>query len=290
MDLLLPAIAVLGGFVALVWSADRFVDAAAVLAKILGVSPLVIGLTVVAFGTSAPELVVSAVASTSGAQGISVGNALGSNIVNIALVLGISALVAPLRVSRRIVVKELPLLMGIMAASYLLLRDGDLSMIDGVAFGLGLLAYIGVSTWKGVASEDPPEELVPEIPKMTSKAAVTWLLVGLVFLTGGAELVVWGGTSLAEYFGVNELIVGLTVVAFGTSLPELAACIASARKNEHDITLGNVIGSNVFNILGVLCLPGILAPGPIEGDAMIRDYPVMAFFTVILLPWHGRRD
>lgn len=281
------------GFVTLVWSADRFVEGAAATARNFGVAPLIIGLTIVGFGTSAPELLVSSVASFRGAEGLSIGNAIGSNITNATCVLGIAALVAPIAVHRVIVARELPLLLLVIVLASALLIDGNLSRLDGALLLTGLAVLLGFIVWNGIrdrraAMESPPPELDSEIPKsMSTKVAITWVVVGLLALLASAEVVVWGSQSLATMFGVPDLVVGLTIVALGTSLPELAATVISALKKEHDIAFGNIIGSNMFNTLGVLGLPGVIAPGDVEPTVLSRDYPTMIGVTVLLflLSW-----
>jgi len=286
--MLIQLAALVAGFVLLVWGADRFVMGAAGTARNLGVSPLVIGLTIVGFGTSAPEILVSVVASLQGNPGLAIGNAIGSNITNVALILGTTALITPLSVHSRILRRELPVLIGITAAAYLLLRDGTLDLFDGVALLLGLAGLLGYIVYVGLATRDRKDpmaaEYEAEIPADLSLGkSLTWLAIGFVVLVGSSRLLVWAAVGIAEYFGVSDLIIGLTIVALGTSLPELAASIASALKNEHDIAIGNVIGSNMFNLLAVLGIPGILSPGPVEPEVLTRDMPIMTTLTVALL-------
>jgi cation:H+ antiporter len=289
LELLLPAFAIVAGFVALVWGADRFVDGASGLAASLGVSPLVIGLTIVGFGTSAPEMLVSAIAAATGAEGIAVGNAIGSNITNSGLVLGVTALVAPLTVHSTIIRRELPLLVGIMLMSWALVSDDDLSRTDGAILLSGFVLLVGFMVAQGLrevrGGEEPlAAEFARELPKRRSiGVSLLWTVLGLTVLLVSARLVVWGGSRVAEHFGVSELVIGLTVVAIGTSLPELAASVVAATKNEHDIAIGNVVGSNMFNLLAVLALPGLIAPGPVDAAVATRDFPVMVGLTVLLL-------
>ena len=247
------------GLVILVWSADRFVIGASATASILGVSTLVVGILVVGIGTSAPEMLVSAMAAADGQSGLSVGNALGSNITNIALILGLTALYIPLRVQSKLITREIPLLLLVMLGGYFLLRDGELGFTDGCILLGGFLAVVLRQLWEAKHSRgDALEaEYAEEIPKdMSLPVALGWLLVGLILLMASARMLVWSAVELAQIFGVSDLVIGLTVVAIGTSLPELAASVAAARKGEHDIAIGNVIGSNLFNLLGVMALPG----------------------------------
>jgi cation:H+ antiporter len=288
LDPIPAALAVVAGFVALVWGADRFVVGSAATARNLGVSPLVIGLTLVGFGTSAPELLVSAMAASTGNPGLAIGNAIGSNITNVALVIGVTVLVRPLRVHSKILRRELPLLILAMVGAYLLMLDGVLSRFDGVALLVGFFLLMGWIVRQGLRegpeSEDPLiAELAEEVPEgMPMSRALAWTGVGLVVLLVSSRMLVAGAASLAAHFGVSDMVVGLTVVALGTSLPELAASVTAALKNEHDIAVGNVVGSNIFNLLGVLGLPGVIAPGPFDQAAVWRDFPAMIGVTVLL--------
>lgn len=274
---------------ALVWGADRFVVGSAATARNLGVAPLVVGLTIVGIGTSAPEMLVSAVAAWQGNGGLSIGNAIGSNITNVALVIGAAAITRPLVVHSKIIRRELPLLLAIMAVVLVLMLDGTLGRWDGALLLGGMAALLAWITYQGVRGRrdeiDPlVAEYEAEIPEgMPTGRALVWLLVGLVVLLGSSHLLVWGAAHLTTHFGVSDLVIGLTVVAIGTSLPELAASVTAALKNEHDIAVGNVVGSNMFNLLGVLGLPGLIAPGPFDPAALNRDVPVMIGLTVILL-------
>lgn len=289
MELLLPILAVIAGFAALVWGADRFIEGAAATAQNLGISPLIIGLTIVGFGTSAPEMLVSTLAAADGNEGLAVGNAVGSNITNVALILGVSACVAPLTVHSKIISREIPLLLFTMLLALALLLDGNLSQIDGAILLGGLAVLMGWIVSEGLrerrtSEHDPIEaEIVEELPdRMSNEKALLWVAVGLAVLLGSARLIVWGASSVAVYFGVPNLVIGLTIVALGTSLPELAASVASALKNEHDIAIGNVVGSNMFNLLGVLALPGLIHPGEVNGEVLTRDMPVMFGVTILL--------
>ncbi|MGD8207289.1 MAG: calcium/sodium antiporter [Thiohalocapsa sp.] len=279
-------VALIVGFALLIWSADRFVIGAAGLARNLGVAPIIIGLTIVGFGTSAPEMLVSAFAAAQGNPSLAVGNAIGSNIANIALILGATALLRPLQVRSQTLRRELPLLLLIMVAAGLLMIDGWLGRIDGVLLlvGLGVLMSWLVRTGLSAPAADPMEaEFEAEIPSgLTTGRAVLWLAVGLILLLISSRALVWGAVGIAEALGVSDLIIGLTIVAIGTSLPELAASIMSTLKNEADIAIGNIIGSNMFNILGVLALPGLIAPSVLPGIALTRDYPIMLGLTIAL--------
>jgi cation:H+ antiporter len=287
LTLLYATAAVIVGFIAVVWGADRFVDGAAGLASNWGVSRIVIGLTVVAFGTSAPEMLVSAIAAASGSGEMGVGNAVGSNVTNVTLVLGASAMVGVLSIHSRLLVREIPILFLSMAVSALFLWDEHLSRVEGLVLFAGLLAvvvWLGVEGAKESSASDGATFDGDEIPdSLPTNKAVAMFLVGLVFLLGGSRVLVWGAVELAVSLGVSELVVGLTIVALGTSLPELAASVTASRRGEQDIAVGNVVGSNIFNLLGVLALPGIIAPGAVSERVTRRDYPIMLGATLLLL-------
>ena len=293
--MLLNSIAILGGFILLIWSADRFVTGASGIALNFGVSPLIIGLTIVGFGTSAPEMIVSGVAAFEGTPNLAVGNAIGSNITNIALVLGITALVSPLMVDSKILKREYPIMFFIMLLAWALLWDGELSHSDGyiLIFGMFMLmiliTLLGLRESRQTKNNNPAEsdplatEFADEIPTdMSTSMAFLWLFIGLVFLLISSRLLVWGAVNIAHEYHVSELVIGLTIVAIGTSLPELAASITSALKNEHEIAIGNIIGSNMFNLLGVLGIPGIMTGAILEPSVLDRDYPVMILLSILL--------
>lgn len=276
--------AVLAGFLLLVWGADRFVAGAAGAARSLGVSTLIIGLTIVGFGTSAPEMLVSAMAAYAGNPGLSIGNAIGSNITNIALILGTTAVVVPLMVHSETLRRELPLLMVIMLVTLVLLADLELDRIDGIILLLALVAFIGWLIRLALTSQasDPlVADFANEIPAdMPLGRALLWLVIGLAVLLLSSRMLVWGAVNLATAFGVSDLVIGLTIVAIGTSLPELAASLVAARKGEHDIAIGNVLGSNIFNLLAVMGLPGVIRPGAVPPEVLTRDFPVMIGLTL----------
>ena len=284
--MLLSLLYIVVGFIFLVWGADRFITGASATARNLGVSPLIIGLIVVGFGTSAPEMVVSAVASLRGTPGLAIGNAVGSNIANIGLVLGVSALVSPLLVRSTTLRREYPILMVVTLFAWLLMADGMLSRLDGVALLLGLLAMTSWMTWIGLNRSGPDPmaaEFATEIPEnMHQGAAIGWLLLGLVLLPASSHLLVTGAVQVALYLGVSDTVVGLTIVALGTSLPELAAGIASVLKREHELALGNIIGSNMFNLLGVLGIAGAISASEVPRLLLMRDYNIMVGLTVVL--------
>ncbi len=277
---------ILAGFVILLWGADRFVMGASALASNLGVSPLIIGLTIVGFGTSAPEILISAVASYDGNPGLAIGNAIGSNIANIALVLGFTALVLPLTVRSETLKREYPVMLAITLGSLVLLMDGHFSRTDGFILITGMFVVIYAITMIGLRSRktDPIiEEYADEIPVgMSTMNASLWFLGGLLTLLLGSKLLVNGAVSIATALGVSDVVIGLTIVAIGTSLPELAASVMSAYKKEPDIAIGNIIGSNMFNLLAVLGIPGAVRPGPVPANILERDFPVMIALTILL--------
>jgi cation:H+ antiporter len=284
--MLLPSLAILAGLALLVWSADRFVEGASATATHYAVPPLLVGMLIVGFGTSAPEMVVSTLAASQGNPGLALGNAWGSNIVNIALILGVTALISPIIVHSMILRKELPILAAVTALSAYLVWDGEISRLDAWV----LLAVFGaLVTWsimEGMRSSDDAlaVETATEMKAhaMPLKRALVWLGVGLLVLIASSRLLVWGAVSIAQTLGVSDLIIGLTVVAVGTSLPELASCVAAVRKGEHDIALGNVLGSNLFNTLAVVGIAGAISPIQIEAASISRDLSVMAGLTLLL--------
>ncbi|MEJ2407535.1 MAG: calcium/sodium antiporter [Candidatus Thiodiazotropha sp.] len=283
--MLISSIAILVGLVVLVWSADRFISGAAALADNLGVSPMLIGLTVVGFGTSAPEILVSAMASVDGNPGLAIGNAIGSNIANIGLILGVTAIVMPLSVHSSVLRREYPLLLGISIIAFVLMWDGDLSRLDGAVLLTLLFLVLGWMVYTAKTGETDPiaGEYEAEIPHDTpTRKALLTLSVGLVLLLLSSRLLVWGATQVAVALGVSDLVIGLTIVAIGTSLPELAASITSALKKEDDIAIGNVIGSNLYNLLAVLSIPGLIDPGGFVTEVTTRDLPVMLGMTILL--------
>jgi cation:H+ antiporter len=277
--------AILLGLVFLVWSADKFVIGAAATARHLGMSPLLVGLTIVSIGTSAPEMFVSAMASLDGAGNLAIGNAIGSNIANIALVLGITALVAPIPLQRGLLKKELPLLMLISLLAGVVLMDLTLDLIDALILIAALIFALYLMFQQSSDSGEPvmDSDEAEEIENTPTAKAVFWLVAGLLILMASSKALVWGATGIASAMGVSDLIIGLTIVAIGTSLPELAASVTSALKGHHDIAIGNVIGSNIFNLLAVMPIPGILAVTAVDSMALYRDYAVMMGLTVALI-------
>ncbi|GAA5190267.1 calcium/sodium antiporter [Ferrimonas gelatinilytica] len=279
--LLLPLLALVAGFILLSLSADRLIAAASTFAQRSGVSMVFIGMTVVAFGTSAPELLVSAVAAANGAEGLAVGNGLGSNIINIGLVLGVCALITPLAVNRRFLVREFPLLVAAMLLSWGLMSNGSLAGWDGAILLGALLLYCAYLARSVKQGESDPEAL--ELLSISRRRAGVESLVMLLVLLGASQMMVWGAVELARAMGISELVIGLTVIAFGTSLPELAAAVAGVRRGMHDIAFATVIGSNIFNLLGVLAFPALLGDGlQLPKEVLSRDLPMMALLTLVV--------
>ena len=283
----LAIIATIGGLAVLAWSADKFVLGAASVARYLGMAPLLIGMLVIGFGTSAPELVVSTFAALDGAPELALGNALGSNVVNIGLILGVTAILLPILVHRGVLRKELPVLIAATAVAWLLMLDGTISTADGAILLLLLVVLVAWSVVSARVNRDDKLAIEAaaetEPGKLSRRAAWTWLVVGLVLLVVGSRVLVWGAVEIAQSLGWSDLVIGLTVVAIGTSAPELAASLAAVRKGENDLALGNIIGSNLFNTLGVIGVAGVIAPIAVDSDILTRDVPILAAMTLMLV-------
>ena len=284
--MLVPFLAVLFGLILLVWSADRFVDGSASAARHFGMPPLLIGMVIVGFGTSAPEMLVSALAAMQNTPGIALGNAYGSNITNIALILGITALISPIAVHSQVLRKELPILTVVTLLAAYQLWDGRLTRFDALVL-LGVFA--GVMAWtivQGMRKKTDAlgQEMEAELTGQTMpmKRALLWVGAGLLLLIASSRILVWGAVEIAHGFGVSDLIIGLTIVAVGTSLPELASSVIAARKGEHDIALGNILGSNLFNTLAVVGIAGVIRPMSVAPEVLSRDMLVMGALTLAL--------
>ncbi|MDO5102017.1 MAG: calcium/sodium antiporter [Lautropia sp.] len=288
----LAILAVVSGLIMLVWSADRFVDGAASTARYFGVPPLLIGMLIIGFGTSAPELMVSGLAALQQNPGIALGNGYGSNITNIALILGVTAMISPITVFPQVLRQELLVLAVVTGVAVWLLSDGALSRLDAILM-LGILAgLIGWTIHKqqqanstpapATGQADAPKPSLEDDDAAPIRRTIFWLIVDLALLVISSRVLVWGAVEIVHHFGVSDLIIGLTIVAIGTSLPELASSISAARKGEHDLALGNVIGSNLFNTLGVVGLAAVIQPMTIEPQFLHRDVPVVCFLTLSL--------
>jgi len=284
--MLLAVIALIVGLILLVWSADKFVDGAAATARYAGMPPLLIGMLIVGFGTSAPEMVVSAMAAADGNPALALGNAYGSNITNIALILGLVALLSPIAVHSQVLRKELPILLLVTLFAGWQLFDHQLSSMDAWCLLGVFFALMAWSVWQGMRngadalSSEMSEELNDN--RMTLKQALIWLVVGLVLLIIASRLLVYGAVFIAQGLGVSDLVIGLTVVAIGTSLPELASSLIAIKKGEHDIALGNVIGSNLFNTLAVVGIAAAIEPMAVDAVVLSRDWTLMAILTAAL--------
>jgi len=286
------------GLVALIWSADKFVYGAAAIARNFGLPPLVIGLTIVAMGSSAPEIMVAFTSSLDGNSNTAIGNALGSNITNIALVLGVTVLIQPLLVHSQLLKRELPILLFVTLTAGYTLWDQTLTFAEGIILISLFFITIGGLCWMTLRDKKYNDELLIEaqddVPEGVSNIMATiWIVIGMILLPIASHYVVEGASDIARYFGLSELVIGLTIIAIGTSLPELAASIASIKNNEHDLALGNIVGSNIFNILAVLAMPALINPGSFDEDAAGRDLYAVVGLTILLLMmcWHifGKR-
>ena len=277
---------VIAGLVLLIWGADRFVHGAAAAARNLGIAPLLIGLTIVAFATSAPEILVSIVAASRGEPLLAIGNAIGSNICNIGLVLGCVAVIRPIKLRSATLRREMPALLAVSLLTVSLFLDSYLSRIDGLVMLTGLvivmiwLARLGMRS----AENDPiKQDFEAEIPQHVSmRMALIWFLLGLGTLLGGAELLVDGAIEIARTIGFSDVVIGITLVALGTSLPELAVSLVSALKGEYGLAIGNIVGSNIFNLLAVIGVAATIAPAPLSQSVLSLHIFVMVAFTLVL--------
>jgi len=279
--------AIIAGLILLVWSADKFVEGAAATAKHLGMPTLLIGMVIIGFGTSAPELAVSAMAAADSNPGLALGNGYGSNITNIALIVGLTAVIAPIAVHSQVIRKELPLLVILTLIAGAQLLDGELTRLDGWVL-LGVFTVVmGWSIFQGMRGKgdslagETDAQMGPDL--MPMKTAIMWLVVGLILLVVSSRLLVWGAVTIAQSLGVSDLVIGLTIVAIGTSLPELASALAAVRKNEHDLILGNILGSGIFNTLAVVGLAAVIQPLSVDAEVLYRDWTLMLALTVGLL-------
>lgn len=288
--MLLPIVAVVLGLAVLVWSADKFVDGAVGVARFFGMSTLLIGMVIVGFGTSAPEMVVSALSAMENAPELALGNAYGSNIANIALILGVTALISPVIVKREALKRDVPILIGVTAVAIIQAADGSISRLDGVVLLLLFAGIMGFNIWSELRAKKKASALEKEADdgdvsgKASLPKSIAWLLLGLTLLVLSSRCLVWGAVSIAQALGVSDLLIGLTIVAVGTSLPELASSIAAARKGENDLAFGNIVGSNLFNTLTVVGIASTISPmRTVNPLVFSRDLPVVAVLTVLLL-------
>lgn len=284
--MLLPILALIGALALLLWSADRFVDGASSCANRLGVSPLLIGMVIVGFGTSAPEMLVSGMAAADGKSGIALGNAYGSNIANIALILGLTALISPIAVHSQVLRRELPVLVGVTLFAGWLLHDGVIARTNALALLLVFAALMAWTVWESLRNRGDSfgQEIDADLDThlLTMRQAIFWTVLGLLLLIASSRVLVWAAVEIAQTLGISDLIIGLSIVAVGTSLPELASSIAAARKGQHDIALGNILGSNLFNTLAVVGLAGMISPLKVPAEVLQRDLPVMLGLSLSL--------
>ena len=292
--MILAIVAVILGLAVLVWSADKFVDGAVGIAEFCGMSTLLIGMVIVGFGTSAPELTVSAISASQGNPEIALGNAYGSNIANIALILGATALISPILMQRSVIRGDLPNLLVVSILSIFLVCDGSVARWNGVILLVVFAMAMGYSIWREMRKKESQtregEDLSEAKEKPSLGKSILWLVLGLVLLVASSRALVWGAVEIARTLGVSDLLIGLTIVAIGTSLPELASSIAAARKGENDLALGNIIGSNLFNTLAVVGLAATISPmDEIESVVTTRDMPLMIALTVALIVLGYRR-
>lgn len=290
--LLFDALLILLGFIVLVYGADWLVEGASRLALRLGMTPLVVGLTVVAFGTSAPELAVSVTSAFSGEVDLAVGNVVGSNIANILLILGVSALFAPLLVNQQLIRLDVPIMVGASMLFYVLAVDGNLGLWDSLLMVICLVCYLGFLIYEGRRQKQQvSSDIALEVEEEADHPTPHWknlafIIVGGVGLVLGSHFLVKGAVSIATALGISELVIGLTVLAIGTSLPELATSVVAVKRGERDIAVGNVVGSNIFNLLCVLGVTGVVSLGniPVSADALRVDIPVMLAVALLCLP------
>ena len=294
MDLLLDFLGLAAGIAVLVWSADIFVGGSAALARRCGMSSLLIGMVVIGFGTSMPEMLVSVLAAAERSPSIALGNAYGSNTANIGLILGLTAALAPVAVAKSVLKRELPILIGVTLISYLLLFNGKITRLEAATMLVLFIGVMGFNIYTGKRQAEETETDADAKPVTLGKSLLM-VAGGLVMLVGSSRLLVLCAIGIARFLGIPDLIIGLTVVAVGTSLPELASSLAAVRKREHDMVLGNIIGSNLFNTLAVVGLACVITPMTDGTDreavhaVIVRDFPTVAFMTLSLLlvciPW-----
>lgn len=289
--LLLPLIVVVVSLALVVWSAGVFIDGASSTAGSLGISPLIIGLTIVGFGTSAPEILISVFSALQGNPGLAIGNAIGSNIANITLILGLTTLFFPLLIPQSIARHEMPVMILVLLLLLALFLDSTLSGLDGVILLASMLLVMARTIYRGIQSTSTDTTGSSTVgAKVNLAASLTKLLAGLALLLASSRALVWGAVDIAGSLGVSDLVIGLTIIAVGTSLPELAACIACARRRAWEIAIGNIIGSNVFNSLAVVGISAVIHPAPLPQGVLTRDMPIVIGLTLMLLGMSYRHN
>ncbi len=273
-------IAVIIGLAVLVWSADTFIDGATELAVKFNVPSFLIGVLILGVGTSAPEMVVSALSAFAGSPGLALGNAYGSNIINITLVLGLTAIISPIVIRSSVVKQDMILLLAVTALAAFQLVDGDLSRTDGIVLLVALLAVMALQIYLALKNNTEATDI--DVKEVNVGKAFGTLILGLVLLIASSRAIVWGAVELATIWGMSELLIGLTIVAIGTSLPELVASIVAARRGEDDMALGNIIGSNWCNTIGVVGFAAIIHPLAVEPQILSRDMLAVGVITAVL--------
>ena len=277
---------IVAGLILLIWGADRFVHGASATARNLGVAPLLIGLTIVAFATSAPEIIVAVDAAIQGHPGLAIGNAIGSNIVNIGLVLGVTAIIRPIPLKSATLRREMPALLAVSLLTVSLFLDSRLSRPDGIVMLTGLAIVMMWFVRLGIrsAENDPIKmDYEAEIPTdVSTKTAILWIIIGLGSLLLGAEWLVNGSIAVAHTLGVSEVVIGITIIAFGTSVPELAVSLVSALRGEYGLAIGNIVGSNIFNLLAVIGVAAAIHPASVAPTVLSLHVFVMVAFTLVL--------
>ena len=282
----IQALVLIISLLVLAWSADKFVDGACGVAKFFRISPFLIGMVIVGFGTSAPEMLVSATSALEGSPSLALGNAYGSNIANIALILGVAAIVNPIKVDRTLMKKELPFLLLTIPLTVVLILDGNISRIDAIIL---LAAFLVIMVISSFGKREEFAEEAENGGKVSIFRSTFRLIAGLALLISSSKALVWAAQGIAVWLGISELIIGLTIVALGTSLPELASSVSAARKNEHEVAFGNVVGSNLFNTLCVVGIAAIIAPVASDQKILLRDIPIVSVLTLLLFVFAARR-
>ena len=282
----IQAVVLIVSLLVLAWSADKFVDGACGVAKFFGLSPFLIGMVIIGFGTSAPEMLVSATSALEGSPSIALGNAYGSNIANIALILGVAAIVNPIKVDRALMKKELPFLLLTIPLTVVLILDGQISRIDAIIL---LAVFLVIMVISSLGKKEELSEDAENGGKVSIIKSLFLLVMGLTLLISSSKALVWAAQEIAVSLGISELIIGLTIVALGTSLPELASSVSAARKNEHEVAFGNVVGSNLFNTLCVVGIAAAIAPVASDPKILLRDMPVVALLTILLFVFAARQ-
>lgn len=280
--MLIAIISMVISLIVLIYSADKFVEGAANIATYFNVPNILVGVVIIGFGTSMPEMLVSALSALNGNPSIALGNAYGSNIANIGLILGLSVLLTPIILKAQVILREIPILIFTLLITFYFLSDLSLSRTEAVLLLIVFIIAMGYSIIKAKKNHELDEEL--EINQLSIKASIMWTIIGLVLLLVSSKFLVSAAVDIARFWGISDLVIGLTVVAVGTSLPELASSLAAIKQGKHDIVIGNIMGSNLFNTLVVVGITGVITPIAVEHNIISRDIPFMFIFTAILIP------